>query len=73
MNTMTREMVIQSIASATTWEEMQRAEELLTDWLVTYPEDTAMLDAGEVLTMAKEDMNSLPYNFLEENKSTVQA
>ncbi len=53
---MNREDVIQVIASAISWEEMKRAKQMLCQWLTDHPKDTAMLDAGEVLTMAKEDM-----------------
>lgn len=53
---MTRKEVIKSVASAMTWEECQKAEQMLRQWMEEHPDDMMMRDAGEVLEMAKEGL-----------------
>lgn len=53
---MTRDQVIHAVLRAITWEQLQEAEEMLRQWMADHPNDWAMLDVGEVLTMSKEGL-----------------
>ncbi len=53
---MNRDQVIESILSAGTWEECQKAQDLLAQWMQAHPEDIGMLDAGETLMMTMDGL-----------------
>ena len=61
---MTRNEVINAVASAITWEECQDADHMLRQWMNAYPDDIMMRDAGEVLAMTMEGLE--PDEVLEE-------
>ena len=53
---MDREKVIETVLSASTYEECRRAEQILQAWMQAHPDDLAMLDAGESLAMTLEGL-----------------
>jgi len=68
---MDRSQVIDTLLSASTWEECRKAQDILAQWMKAHPEDLAMLDAGESLEMTLDGLSPSSIEAVQETVSSV--